>query len=180
MTNLRTGPNRSERRERDSETKARSCCWIKPRFNWRNGSSFEGISEADFAEFIRLARFSLGFMVIIVYSKLRFQSNNKIPNFESVYKDMNGVEGEARFRNKIFTTTRAREGCFVCERLSHSSLYGSQYCALYVGFESELSLGLVIAFMKQGYSIWKLVHIWKLFQQLLLGCFKAQTGNLKW
>ena len=115
MTNLRTGPNGSERRERDSETKARSCCWIKPRFNWRNGSSFEGISEADFAEFIRLARFPLGFMVIIVYSKLRFQSNNKIPNFESVYKDMNGVEGEARFRNKVFTTTRAREGCFVCE-----------------------------------------------------------------
>ena len=50
-----------------------------------------------------------------MYSKLRFQSNNKIPNFESVYKDMNGVEGEARFRNKVFTTTRAREGCFVCE-----------------------------------------------------------------
>lgn len=130
VTNLRTGPNRSERRERDSETKARSCCWIKSRFNWRNGSSFEGISEADFAELIRLARFSLGFMVIMVYSKLRFQSNNKIPNFESVYKDTNGLEGETRFRKKVFTTTRAREGCFVCERVTLFPLRLTVLCSV--------------------------------------------------
>ena len=43
---------------------------------------------------------------------------------------MNGVEGEARFRNEVFTTTRAREGCFVRERVTLFPLRLTALCSV--------------------------------------------------